>query len=61
MDLKRMKWRKSIHSTNNGGHCVELAALPGIVAVRDSKNPNGPALAFARDAFRAFTTEVKAH
>ena len=36
-------WRKSSYSGSNGGGCVDVADnLPGIVAVRDSKDPNGP-------------------
>ncbi|MFD0856580.1 DUF397 domain-containing protein [Actinomadura adrarensis] len=43
--LTEATWRKSSHSTDNGGDCVELAAAaPGIVAIRDSKNPEGPVL-----------------
>jgi hypothetical protein len=40
------QWRTSSYSGGNGGGCVEVARnLPGIVAVRDSKNRSGPALA----------------
>ncbi|WP_192759411.1 DUF397 domain-containing protein [Actinomadura algeriensis] len=39
MDLKNALWRKSSRSTNNGGHCVELASAAAGVAVRDSKDP----------------------
>ena len=36
-------WRKSSYSGSNGGACVDVADnLPGIVAVRDSKDPDGP-------------------
>ena len=43
-------WRKSTHSDGNMGDCAEVATnLPGIVAVRDSKNPDGPVLTFTRD------------
>lgn len=43
MDLSRAEWRKSSKSSGNGGNCVEVARnLPGIVAVRDSKDPDGP-------------------
>ena len=45
-DLSGAIWRKSSRS-NNGGNCVEVARnLTGIVAVRDSKDPVGPALIF---------------
>ena len=52
-------WRKSSRSANNGGNCVEIAPLPGVVAVRDSKNSDGPALTFTHTAWRAFTTTLK--
>jgi Domain of unknown function (DUF397) len=52
-------WRKSSRSGPNGGECVELTTTPGTVAVRDSKNPDGPMLTFSRDTFRAFAAEVK--
>jgi len=56
MDLTRAEWRKSSRSGDNGGACVEVARnLPGIVAVRDSKNPGGPVLAFSRDEWASFT------
>ena len=61
MDLTRAKWRKSSHSNANGGACVEVAQnLPGAVAVRDSKDPDGPKLAFAPDEWRAFAAGVRA-
>ena len=61
MDLTRAQWRKSSHSNANGGACVEVAQnLPGAVAVRDSKDPDGPKLAFAPDEWRAFATGVRA-
>ncbi|WP_229758820.1 DUF397 domain-containing protein [Peterkaempfera bronchialis] len=55
-------WRKSSHSGGNGGDCVEAAPgyLPGIVPVRDSKDPEGPALFFTADAFAAFIAAVRA-
>jgi Domain of unknown function (DUF397) len=61
MDLTRAVWRKSSYSSANGGQCVEIASnLADTVAVRDSKNPDGPKLAFAPLDWRAFTTGVKA-
>jgi uncharacterized protein DUF397 len=53
-------WRKSSYSGSSGGQCVEVAELPGIVAVRDSKDKNGPALTFSPEMFGAFTKAVKA-
>ena len=47
-DLTGSNWRKSSYSSGNGGNCVEVAAGgPGVVAVRDSKDPDGPALVFS--------------
>ena len=49
------RWRKSSRSSGNGVDCVEVADnLPGVVGVRDSKDPTGPALAFTPVAWRAF-------
>jgi hypothetical protein len=59
MHLSRAEWRKASKSSSNGGACVEAASLPNIVAVRDSKDPGGPKLAFAPETWRAFTSHVK--
>ncbi|MDG4799256.1 DUF397 domain-containing protein [Micromonospora sp. WMMD980] len=59
MDMSNARWRKSSRSNAQGGACVEVAGdLPGVVAVRDSKDPAGPVLAFNPDAWRAFVTGV---
>ncbi|MFG2061282.1 DUF397 domain-containing protein [Micromonospora sp. NPDC048871] len=56
-DLTGAIWRKSTRSSSNGGDCVEVADnLPGVVGVRDSKDPAGPALTFTSAAWRAFLT-----
>jgi hypothetical protein len=67
VDLSGAAWRKSSYSGGNGGQCVEVAAIRGpqdgpdrICAVRDSKNPGGPALGFGRGQWQRFTAEVKA-
>ena len=58
-DLRRAEWRISTHSAN-GSTCVEVARnLPGIVAVRDSKNRQGPVLAFTPNAWRAFIGQLR--
>ena len=41
-----LSWRKASYSSGNGGDCIEVASAPRTVAVRDSKNPEGPELAF---------------
>jgi hypothetical protein len=60
MVLKDATWRKSSYSTGNGGACVEVARnLPNIVAVRDSKDPHGPALIFTPADWSAFIAGLK--
>ncbi|MFJ2780712.1 MULTISPECIES: DUF397 domain-containing protein [unclassified Kitasatospora] len=56
------RWFKSSYSSN-GGNCIEVAAnlasTHGAVPVRDSKDPEGPALVFPAAAFAAFVAGVK--
>ncbi|MBD2893423.1 hypothetical protein amrb99_23440 [Actinomadura sp. RB99] len=59
IDMAKAAWRKSSYTTSNGGECVELASRPETVAVRDSKDPDGPRLVFDRHAFASFLTSVK--
>lgn len=59
-DLSSADWRKSSYSGANGGNCVEVARnLPAVVAVRDSKNPGGPVLAFSPAVWGAFTAALR--
>ncbi|TMU97904.1 DUF397 domain-containing protein [Streptomyces sp. DASNCL29] len=59
-DLRTASWHKSSYSSNGGGECVEVADnLPGIVPVRDSKNPDGPALIFPSDSWSTFIASLK--
>ncbi len=59
LDLSRAVWRKSTHSSANN-ECVEVSRNPaGGVAIRDSKNPDGPTLTFTAAQWHAFTTHVK--
>jgi Domain of unknown function (DUF397) len=58
--LSGVAWRKSSYSSANGGNCVEVAADgPGVVAVRDSKDPDGPALVFTAAEWRSFTAQLR--
>lgn len=60
MDLSVAVWRKSSLSGDNGGQCVEVAAnLPGAVAVRDSKDPDGAKLLFTPAEWRSFVGGIK--
>lgn len=60
LDLSGAEWVKSTYSSGNGGACVEVApGFGGVVPVRDSKDPEGPALAFGAGAWRAFVGAVR--
>ncbi|MCX4629714.1 DUF397 domain-containing protein [Streptomyces sp. NBC_01443] len=51
-------WRKASYSGNTGGDCVEVAAQPCLVAVRDSKSPEGPAFTVTPEAFGMFVRSL---
>ncbi|MCG6497432.1 DUF397 domain-containing protein [Kitasatospora sp. A2-31] len=52
---------KSSYSADNAGECIEVApGFPGVVPVRDSKDPGGPALVFSDAAWRSFVAGVRA-
>jgi hypothetical protein len=54
VDLSRAEWRKSSYS-GQSGNCVEVARnLPRLVAVRDSKEPDGAKLVISQAAWRVF-------
>jgi hypothetical protein len=60
MDLSSAAWRKSSYSAGNGGDCVEVARdLPGIVAVRDSKDHHGVVLTVTRSGWAEFVAGIK--
>ncbi|MFJ2869831.1 DUF397 domain-containing protein [Streptomyces sp. NPDC087298] len=57
--LTSATWRKSSYSNADGGQCVEVSDdFPGIVPVRDSKVPDGPALVFGASAWSAFVGDL---
>lgn len=61
-DPTTVRWRKSTHSGGNHDSCVEVSdGHPGVMPVRDSKNPDGPALVFPHTAWTSFIEDVKAH
>ncbi len=53
-------WRKSSWSTSPDNNCVEVARSVDEVALRDSKDPDGPVLRFSLDAWIAFVAGVRA-
>ncbi|MEU0132688.1 DUF397 domain-containing protein [Streptomyces sp. NPDC006296] len=60
VDLSAATWRRSRHSNQDGGACVEVSDdFAAIVPVRDSKNPQGPALIFAAGGWSSFVSAVK--
>ncbi|MFF9509585.1 DUF397 domain-containing protein [Streptomyces sp. NPDC014724] len=61
-DASRLKWFKSSYSdSSDGSECVEVAATPGVVHVRDSKNLQGARLAFAAGAWAGFVLYAAGH
>jgi hypothetical protein len=60
------QWRKSTRSDGQGGDCVEVAGAgrtcaehSHVIAVRDSKDPDGAMLAFGASAWRGLSTRIK--
>ncbi|WP_369192462.1 DUF397 domain-containing protein [Streptomyces sp. R08] len=59
--MSNVTWRKSSYSNSDGGACLEVAdnAPTPVVPVRDSKNPEGPALTLPASAWSAFVVAVR--
>lgn len=59
-DQIELSWRKASYSGNGGGSCVEVGTgLPGKVAVRDSKDREGPKLVVSGPAWSEFIQGIK--
>ena len=60
MDIGNVTWRKASLSGGNGGECVEVASTgKPLIAVRDSKAPNGPKLAFTPPMWKSFVQRTR--
>ncbi|WP_328321105.1 DUF397 domain-containing protein [Streptomyces sp. NBC_00388] len=60
LDLTAVTWHKSSYSNQDGGQCLEVAdGLAAVVPVRDSKNPDGPVIAFAAHGWATFVASVR--
>ena len=60
LDLSAVSWRKSSYSNSDGGECVEVSDdFVAVVPVRDSKNPNGPAVTFGAHGWSSFVSAVE--
>ncbi|AXK32115.1 DUF397 domain-containing protein [Streptomyces armeniacus] len=57
-DGSALEWVKSSFSSNDGPDCVEVAATPGTIHVRDSKAEHGPQLAVTPEAWAGFVSHV---
>ncbi|GAA2318944.1 hypothetical protein GCM10010234_76580 [Streptomyces hawaiiensis] len=59
VDLTTAVWRKSSYSDGGANNCVEVADnCPGMIPVRDSKQPQGPILVFGASPWASFLTYV---
>ena len=55
---ERLNWRKARRSMNNG-NCAEIAASNGVVAVRDSKDADGPVLRYPLTSWASFLVTAR--
>ncbi|MFF3114715.1 DUF397 domain-containing protein [Kitasatospora sp. NPDC057904] len=59
INLSTARWVKSTYS-GGGGECIEVApGFTGVMPVRDSKDPSGPALIFPTAAWQSFITAIR--
>ncbi|MEC3982612.1 DUF397 domain-containing protein [Amycolatopsis sp. H20-H5] len=58
-DLTKASWHKSSYSNGAGGECVEIAQIPGIVGIRDTKDRDGGSLACPATAWTAFLGQIR--
>lgn len=58
IEFRQLAWRKALRSMN-AGDCVEVAPSNGKIFVRDSKDPDGPALGYSAYVWRGFLAEAK--
>ena len=59
VDLREAVWRKSSASGPHCDNCVEVAFVDDAIAVRDSKKPVGPMLAYSAESWRVFTDQAQ--
>ena len=66
MDLTNARWRKSSHGSGDDESCIEVAVVAGskegsdhVIAMRNGNDPDGPALIFTPEEWRAFTAGVQ--
>ncbi|MEO3809294.1 DUF397 domain-containing protein [Sphaerisporangium sp. B11E5] len=57
--MEELNWKKSSHSSANGGNCVEVAVIPAKVAIRDSKDPSKGHLTVSAPEFNTFIATLK--
>jgi hypothetical protein len=57
--FSNLQWRKSSHSGSQSGTCVELAQAGPVIAVRDSKDPDGPVLLLEPSQWRALRHRLR--
>ncbi|WP_200871995.1 DUF397 domain-containing protein [Actinomadura welshii] len=58
--MRGVTWRKSSWTGSQGNDCVEIGLVQHMVAVRDSKDPEGPVITFEARAWSAFLSTLKA-